>query len=191
MSRSQSSKPLARAERVYLRQPTARDSKEVISTVRVSRGLHHPWVHPPDNQAAFDKYLRRTQDQDYAGLLICRLGDNRIAGMANLSQIFRGGFQSAYLGFWASAEFAGQGYMTEGLRLVLRYTFNTVKLHRLEANVQPANERSKALIERCGFRYEGFSPRYLKICGRWRDHERWAILREDWVSRRSPIQDFG
>lgn len=70
--------------------------------------------------------------------------------------------------------------MNEGLKLVLRYAFKKLKLHRLEANVQPANEPSKALIKRCGFRYEGFSPRYLKVGGVWRDHERWAIHADEW-----------
>jgi len=170
---------LERGERVYLRRPTASDAKEVITTVRASRALHRPWVYPSDTKTAFEGYIRRTRECDYVGLLICRNNDDRITGMVNLSQIFRGNLQGAYLGFWASAEFAGQGYMTEGLQLVLRYAFKRLRLHRLEANVQPENEKSKALIKRSGFRYEGFSPRYLKVGGKWRDHERWGILAEE------------
>jgi ribosomal-protein-alanine N-acetyltransferase len=73
--------------------------------------------------------------------------------------------------------------MAEGIELVLRHAFGALGLHRLEANIQPGNDRSIALAKRAGFRLEGFSPRYLKIDGRWRDHERWAILAEEWASR--------
>jgi [ribosomal protein S5]-alanine N-acetyltransferase len=173
-------KQLERGERVYLRRPTAADAKEVIAIVRASRGLHRPWVYPTETKAAFDGYMRRTREPDFVGRLICRGSDDRIIGMANLSQMFRGNLQGAYLGFWGSAECAGQGYMTEGIGLVLGYAFKNLRLHRVEANVQPDNEKSKALIKRSGFRYEGFSPRYLKVGGKWRDHERWAILAEEW-----------
>ena len=70
--------------------------------------------------------------------------------------------------------------MKDGLAQVITHAFKTMKLHRLEANIQPGNQPSKALVKKLGFRREGFSPRYLKINGRWRDHERWAILSEDW-----------
>ena len=73
------------------------------------------------------------------------------------------------------APFAGRGYMSEAMRLLVRHAFTTMKLHRLEANIQPGNQASIALVKRCGFEREGYSPRYLKIGGRWRDHERWAI----------------
>jgi ribosomal-protein-alanine N-acetyltransferase len=69
--------------------------------------------------------------------------------------------------------------MHEGMLLVLNDAFRKLKLHRLEANIQPGNHASIALVKRCGFVQEGFSHRYLKICGRWKDHERWAVLSED------------
>jgi ribosomal-protein-alanine N-acetyltransferase len=83
----------------------------------------------------------------------------------------------------------GYGYMEEGLRLVLRHAFRDLGLHRVEAAIQPANERSIALVRRCGFRLEGFSPRYLKIGGRWRDHQRWALLAEEWRKSRTARRD--
>ena len=89
------------------------------------------------------------------------------------------------MGYHVGAQYADKGYMTEALRLMLRYAFKYLKLHRLEANIQPANVASLALVRRAGFVREGFSRRYLKICGRWRDHERWAIIAEDWKSKHS------
>jgi ribosomal-protein-alanine N-acetyltransferase len=114
-------------------------------------------------------------------LLVCRKSDGAIVGVVNVSEIVRAAFQSAYLGYYAFRPHAGQGYMTEGLALLLRHAFRSLGLHRLEANIQPGNDPSRKLVRRLGFRKEGFSPRYLKIGGRWRDHERWAIVRETWV----------
>ncbi len=102
-----------------------------------------------------------------------------MVGVYNVSQIYYGHLRSAYLGYYAFTPFSGQGYMSEGIRLTLRHAFGPLKLHRLEANIQPENEPSRALVKGAGFRLEGYSPRYLKIGGRWRDHERWAILAED------------
>jgi ribosomal-protein-alanine N-acetyltransferase len=96
----------------------------------------------------------------------------------------RGLFHSAYLGYYAFEPFAGSGYMSDGLGLVLNEAFGALDLHRLEANVQPGNLPSIRLVSGLGFRLEGFSPRYLKIAGRWRDHERWAILRDEWPKSR-------
>jgi len=93
--------------------------------------------------------------------------------------------QSAYLGYYALAPYARRGYMRDGLELMLRYAFRTLHLHRVESNIQPANRRSIALVRRAGFAREGYSRRYLKIDGRWRDHERWALLFEDWRARPS------
>ena len=103
-----------------------------------------------------------------------------LVGVVNLDEIVHGCFLSAYLGYYAFVPHAGVGLMKEGLAQVITHAFDVMKLHRLEANIQPGNRPSKALVKKLGFRREGLSPRYLKINGRWRDHERWAILSEDW-----------
>jgi ribosomal-protein-alanine N-acetyltransferase len=154
-----------------------------LDLVHRSRALHRPWVSPPATPERFRRYLRRCRAEDYCGLLLCRREDGAIVGLFNISQIVRGSLQSAYLGYWAGAPFAGKGYMAKGLALVLRHAFKKLGLHRLEANIQPGNARSRKLAKAAGFRKEGFSPRYVKINGRWCDHERWAICREEWGPR--------
>jgi ribosomal-protein-alanine N-acetyltransferase len=144
-----------------------------------SHDLHYPWVVTMDREA-FLAYLDRASRPDIEALLVCRAQDGALAGFVNLSQIFYGGFCNAMCGYAAFAPAAGRGFMSEGLRLTIRHAFTTLRLHRLEANIQPGNERSRALAGSCGFRLEGFSPRYLQIHGEWRDHERWAITTEDW-----------
>ena len=94
----------------------------------------------------------------------------------NINEVVRGIFQSGYLGYWIGAPFARQGYVREGLALVVGHAFEELLLHRLEANIMPENAASLALVRGLGFRREGLSPRYLKIAGEWRDHERWSIL---------------
>ena len=146
--------------------------------MRASRPALRPWIVPPASRAEFMAYLRRARRPTERAFLVCRLEDRAIAGVINVSQIFHGNFQSAYLGYYAGAPFIGRGYMSEGLRLVLRHAFSALGLHRLEANIQPRNRASIRLVRRVGFQREGFSRRYLKIGGRWRDHERWAITAE-------------
>lgn len=172
-------RPIATDGTVLLRAPTRRDEAEFLDLVRRSRRLHRPWVAPPATPERFRAYVQRCGKPDYRGLLVCRREDSKIVGLFNISQIVRGPLRSAYLGYWAGAPFAGKGYMARGLALVLRHAFRSLKLHRLEANLQPGNTRSRKLVKRAGFRKEGFSPRYLDVGGRWRDHERWAITVED------------
>ncbi len=100
----------------------------------------------------------------------------------NLSQIFLKGFRSGYIGYYGMIGLAGRGLMTEAVRLATQYAFDEVGLHRLEANIQPENLASIRLVQRVGFRKEGFSPRYLRIGGVWRDHERWALLADEMMS---------
>jgi len=169
---------------VLLRHPVARDRDEFLERVRASRKLHGRWVSAPADVEAFAAWLKRTKGSDMESLLVCRRDDGAIAGVYNISQIFYGHFCSAYLGYYAFAPFGGRGYMREGLQLVLRHAFGQLGLHRLEANIQPENAPSIALVAGAGFHLEGLSPRYLKIAGRWRDHERWAILAEEFRRQR-------
>ncbi len=166
--------------RVYLRRPQPADEEEFIGLMQVSRAFHRPWASAPTNRERFGAYLTDAMRADFEAMLVCRTEDDAIVGFFNLSHITRGALQSAYLGYAAAKQRAGQGYMREGLELVLRHAFLRLGLHRIEANIQPGNRASIALARGAGFRREGFSRRYLKIGGRWRDHERWAIIVDDW-----------
>jgi [ribosomal protein S5]-alanine N-acetyltransferase len=167
---------------VWLSRPSREDAREFIAEVQASRSLQAPWVFPADTRQRFDAYLEQTARDDRASYLIRHGECGGLIGFANISNIVRGALQSGYLGYGAFASHAGRGLMTAGLRAVLDAAFTDLGLHRVEANIQPANTRSLAIASRLGFRQEGFSPRYLYIDGEWRDHERWALLAEDWPS---------
>lgn len=147
--------------------------------MRRSRTLHGAWVSPPATAAAYRAYLRRLRGKTHVGYLICMRGSGELVGVVNINEIVRGVFRSGYLGYYAFTPYDRQSLMTEGLSLVVGDAFHRLGLHRLEANVQPDNKASIRLVRRLGFRREGYSPRYLEIGGRWRDHERWAILGDD------------
>lgn len=176
--------PLEVGPRTFLRHPTLADTDEFLAMARDSRSLHHPWVRLPTDEAGFRDYLHLVDLPDNVGFLVLTRDEGSIAGVITICEIVRGCFRNGYVGFCASRSHAGQGYLTEGLDLVLRHAFGSLRLHRLEANIQPQNRRSIALVQRCGFAREGYSRRYLKIGGRWKDHERWAILAELWRSIR-------
>ena len=166
--------------RVLIRAPALADEAEWIARMRASRRLHHPWIRMPLTPEAYRDYVARNADDRREQRIVCRLEDGALVGFINVSEIIRGSLSSAFLGYGGIAGFAGRGYMSEGMELVLREAFTTLRLHRLEANIQPGNLPSIALAERAGFVREGFSERYLKVGGRWRDHERWAIRAEQW-----------
>lgn len=152
------------------------DEAEFVAAARASRALHGAWVTPPTTVAAFRERLARLQPPDHLALAVRRTDDGRLAGCIEITQIVRGALCSAYLGYYAFEGHARQGLMREAVGRAVRLAFGRLRLHRLEANIQPGNRASIALVRSCGFHREGFSPAYLKIRGRWRDHERWAIL---------------
>ena len=167
---------LKKGSRVAIRRPVLADSKEFIALMQQSTALHHPWCFPPTTRKAFAAYIHSRRKNNQDGFVVCHAQSRSIMGLINLNEIVRGCFQSAYLGYYIGAPYVRQGYMREALTLVIEYAFDELGLHRLEANIQPGNAASIALVKRCGFHKEGFSPRYLNIDGAWCDHERWTIL---------------
>lgn len=167
--------------RVFIRKPTDEDCQELLLLHQRSKQFHFPWVCPPINERECRDYITRCQNEDFEGLLICHASQNKIIGVVNLSQICYRAFQNTYLGYYVDVDFAGQGLMSEGVSLAIDRAFSTLSLHRVEANIQPENKPSINLVKRLGFAKEGFSRKYLKINGEWRDRERWAITVEDWM----------
>ncbi len=162
--------------RVCLREPTLADEQEFLASARLSRAFHKPWTHTPRFPSEYHVWLSRMQQASNQAFLVCRCDTNAIVGVISITGIVHGLLRSAWLGYYVFAGHERQGLMREGLQLVIRHAFKALKLHRLEANIQPDNAASLALVRSCGFSKEGFSPRYLKIGGRWKDHERWAIV---------------
>jgi ribosomal-protein-alanine N-acetyltransferase len=166
--------------RIKLRPPRAADGAAYIALNRRSRRFNAGRASPPREAGAFRELLCRSRHPQNKCWLIFRRSDRAVIGAVELSQIVGGKFRSAYLGYHIGAPFARQGYMREALGVVLHLAFGRLRLHRVEANIQPRNRASIALVKHLGFRREGYSRRYLKIGGRWRDHERWALLVDDW-----------
>jgi ribosomal-protein-alanine N-acetyltransferase len=183
----------AAGERVHVRTARAEDDEPYRRAVLASADRLRQWnpVTPDD----LPRHLA-AQSADYRTFFILanRVQDQQpFVGRANLTNAVRGRFRSVAMGYDAYAPYAGQGLFADGLRLVLDLAFASVEdggmdLHRVEANVQPGNTRSAGLLRSLGFRHEGFSPRYLFLpdeqgTERWRDHDRYAITREEWPAQ--------
>jgi ribosomal-protein-alanine N-acetyltransferase len=166
---------------VVLSAPSTDDGDEFVDAVRASRSLHSPWIDPPDTADRFAAYLARATREDQAAYLVRHCSCGNLVGFVSVNNIVRGALQSGYLGYAAFASHAGRGLMTGGLRAVIDTVFGDLALHRVEANIQPANVSSIGLVRRLGFEKEGFSRRYLAVDGEWRDHERWALLADSWT----------
>lgn len=166
--------------RTHLVRPSAEKETEFLQAARRSRKLHETFVSPPSTSEEYRRYLRGTRRPRQESFFVMGLESKAIAGVVNLTEIVRGEFQSAYLGYYSFVPYAGSGFMREGLWQAISYAFRELRLHRLEANIQPQNRRSISLVRSLRFRKEGFSPGYLRVCGSWRDHERWAIRSDEW-----------
>jgi ribosomal-protein-alanine N-acetyltransferase len=154
------------------------DAPKLFAAITDSRGLHLPWVDPPASVDELRASLAQPPDARLSYGLRTDAGE--LAGVINLTAIVRGPFQSCFLSYYALAPYEGRGFMRAGLAQVLDLAFGEHELHRVEANIQPGNARSARLVKSLGFRFEGHSPRYLRIGGEWRDHDHYALTAEEW-----------
>lgn len=161
---------------LYLSQVRLRDEDDFLAASRASRELHRDWITAPRTPKAFRRYVAEMNTSDNLAFLVRRCDSDELAGVIELHDIFMGNFCNAYVIYYGFAGHGRKGLMTEALKEVIGIAFGKLKLHRLEANIQPENRASRRLAKSCGFQKEGFSPKFLKKNGEWRDHERWALL---------------
>ncbi|MFI7028967.1 GNAT family N-acetyltransferase [Microbispora rosea] len=163
---------------VVLRAITPEDETRFLELANASAAFHRPWVRLPTTPTEFSSYLSKSDQVSAACMVTCLRNGGDLVGMVNLNDIVRGSYQKCTLGYAAFLPYVRQGYMSIAVALAVRHAFECLDLHRVEADIQPENIVSKKLVERLGFRREGFSPDFIRINGAWRDHERWAITQE-------------
>ena len=179
--------PVIRGEGVYLRYPRVPDYLQWSRLRGESRMFLEPWepVWATDelSKGAFRRRLKRyqretRQDTAYA-FFVFRARDDALLGGCTLSNVRRGVTQSCALGYWIGERFARQGYMFDAVRALIPFIFSTLGLHRIEAACLPANQPSRNLLTKAGFREEGLARRYLLINGDWKDHVLFALLADE------------
>ncbi len=176
-----------RGRGLLLRPPQMGDFLQWAQLREASRSFLTPWepIWPSDDltRAGFRRRLRRYADDIAADraypFLIFRNDDNVLIGGVTLANVRRGIVQAGTIGYWTGEAFAGQGYMTRALRVLLPFVFSELNLHRIEAACIPSNNASVRVLEKCGFVREGLARRYLCINGVWQDHFLFGLLNED------------
>jgi len=166
-----------------LRRPLADDRAEWVALRESS--LDHllrwePRLKVRSESERWESFFRTSDTEDRQRFLICRNEDGRMVGYIGLNGIRYGVLQSCDLGYWIGKAFTRNGYMTEGVLLAVRHAFGHMKLHRVEANIQPHNVASIGVARKAGLRFEGVALRFLQIDGKWCDHQRWAMTSEEW-----------
>lgn len=172
---------------LLLRAPQSGDFLSWAQLRERSRAYLTPWepVWPSDDltRAGFRRRLRRYAEDILADraypFLIFRERDGVLVGGITLANVRRGIVQAGTVGYWVGEPYAGHGYMTAALRLLLPTLFGELHLHRVEAACIPGNIASVRVLEKCGFVREGLARRYLCINGIWQDHLLFGLLHED------------
>lgn len=167
-------------ERLILHIPGAEAAARMVSYFETNRGHLKPWE-PPFPPGLFTNpfWQRRLSlnQEEYRDGLSMRLvltgrndPDGPVLGMANFTQFVRGAFMCCTLGYSLDMDAQGEGLMSEALRAAIHHIFDTLSMHRIQANYLPSNERSGRLLRGLGFNVEGYARDYLFIDGEWRDH---------------------
>jgi [ribosomal protein S5]-alanine N-acetyltransferase len=182
--RSQGAGPILRSAKTIIRPPNMDDFKTWVDLRKSSRGFLEPWE-PEWNEDEFNRsnfryrlhIYNKLSDEDRGQALFIFCADSKaLVGAININNIRRGVAQTATLGYWIGAQFAGRGYMTDTLEALIPYCFKELSLHRLEAACLPSNAASIALLKKSNFEQEGYAKKYLKIAGNWEDHLLFARL---------------
>jgi len=175
-----------------LRPPRTTDVTEIRRLLRANHEHLKPWnpAPPPGEDPSSitevsKTVLRQRRDWKHGRGFVFMVAEREhptaFIGKIALSGIMRGAMYGAYLGYWMSSDTQGRGYVTEALAAVLDFGFGPAGLHRVQAAIMPRNARSLRVIEKLGFRKEGYAERYLQIAGKWEDHEIYARTREEHV----------
>ena len=164
------------APAITIKKVSPRDEIEFLRVARASRSIHNAWVKVPLTVSAFRRYVNDMRTAEDQAFVVRRRDTGSIAGVVELQDIFMGDFKNAYIIYYAFEGHQRKGLMKQAVIEVIQIAFSKLKLHRLEANIQPENKASKKLAKTCGFSKEGYSPKFLKKGGQWCDHERWALL---------------
>ena len=179
--------PAVSGEGVVLRAPQMSDHAEWAALREASRDFLTPWepAWPADDLArsSFRRRIKRYSEDQRSDLayafFVFRKIDDVLVGGLTLANIRRGCAQAGSLGYWMGAAYARQGHMTAAVTAMIPFAFGTLKLHRIEAACIPANVASVRLLERTGFKREGFARQYLCIDGAWQDHLLYARIKDD------------
>lgn len=177
-------------ERLVLRPPRANDVGEIRRVLRHNHAHLHPWnplprpgEDPTSITEVSNMVLRQRREwkngRSFAFMLALRSDPTRFVGKIALNGVMRGAMHGAYLGYWMDVDHQGVGLCPEGIRCVLDFAFGPAQLHRIQAAIMPNNPKSIRVIEKLGFRKEGYAVRYLQIGGKWEDHILYARTKEE------------
>jgi ribosomal-protein-alanine N-acetyltransferase len=169
---------------VYLRPPRLADYRAWAELRRTSRGFLERWeptwpegdLGRPAFRARLGAYARELEIGEAWPFFVFRKSDDALIGAVRLFHVRRGVAQTGTIGYWVGQNHARQGHMSDAVAAVVRFAFDGLGLHRLEAACMPENTASASLLLKSGFSEEGYARAYLKINGEWRDHRLFGLV---------------